>query len=186
MPAPKPRPLLLRLCGLVALAILLAIVSTHCAQNAPSISRPATELTLSQIVVDARQPTEWNDPQWNIRDISDPGCNGSYRTFEHDISLQDLAGHAVKTIHVTSYRLFPSAPSNRQKDIRQRVLEVWLGKFRTAFRQLPWAEMTSWSINAIVEFDDGKRGSLLTDGTHVRLLDHDGKFWFLRLLPAAQ
>ena len=170
----------------MALLILLAIVPANCAQNPSSPNRAATDLTLSQIVVDARQPTDWNDPQWNIRDIPDPGCNGSSRNFGHDISLQELASRTVKTIHVTSYRLFPGAPSKKQTDIRQRVREVWLGKFQTAYCQLPWAEMASWSINATVEFDDGKRGSLLTDGTHVRLLDHDAKLWFLRLLPAAQ
>jgi hypothetical protein len=35
--------------------------------------------------------------------------------------------------------------------------------------------MTLWSINAEIEFDDGKRGALLTDGWHVRLKAQDGK-----------
>ncbi len=166
--------------------MLLASVPACCAQNASSTFPPTTGPTLSQIFVDPREPTDWNDPQWNIREAPDPGCNGAYRTSQRDVSLQELAGHPVKTIRVTAYRLNANTPSQKQTDIRQQVLEVWSGKFRTAFCQIAWAEKTNWSINATVEFDDGKRGSLLTDGWHVRLLDHDGKFRFLRLLPAAQ
>jgi hypothetical protein len=176
----------LRLCRLLVPVIWLAIVPACCAQNAPSTSQPTAVLPLSQIFVDSQKPTDWNDPQWKIREVPNPGCNGGYKTSDQDVSLQELAGHAVKAIHVTAYRLNANVPRKEPKDIRQQVLDVWLGKFRTAFCQIAWAESTNWSINATVEFDDGKRGSLLTDGSHVRLLDHEGKFWFLRLLPAAQ
>jgi hypothetical protein len=179
-------PANLRFHGLLVPIMLLAFVPICSAQDAPTSFRPTVVFTLNQVFVDARQPTVWNDPQWNIREVPNPACNGGYRASEHDISLQELAGHSVKAIHVTAYRLNASAPSKDRKDIRQQVLDVWLGKFRTAFCQISWAENTNWSINASVEFDDGKRGALLTDGSHVRLLDHDGKFWFLRLLPAAQ
>jgi hypothetical protein len=49
-----------------------------------------------------------------------------------------------------------------------------------------WDEGTWWSIESAVEFEDGKKGLLITDGLHVALRDHDGKNWFFRLLPAAQ
>jgi hypothetical protein len=41
-------------------------------------------------------------------------------------------------------------------------------------------------LEAVIEFEDGKRSALITDGEHVALQDHESKNWFFRLLPDAQ
>jgi hypothetical protein len=68
----------------------------------------------------------------------------------------------------------------------QTVLSVWNGKFQFSTCFIGWAEPNWWSVEARLEFVDGKQGVLVTDGTHVALKDHDGATWFFRLLPAAQ
>jgi hypothetical protein len=42
------------------------------------------------------------------------------------------------------------------------------------------------NVEASIEFEDGKRSSLVTDGGHVRVQDRTGKYWFMRLAPAVQ
>lgn len=155
------------------------------AQNAPAPAASSSGLTLEQILVDAKQPTAWNGPHWKVHDDRDAACKEAYPSFDHAISVQELAGGPVKAIHVTAY-LQTAAPKTAELDLRQRVLKVWKGEFRTGACQILWAEGTWWSIKADVEFADGRHGSLLTDGVHVRLQAHDGKIWYFRLLPAAQ
>jgi hypothetical protein len=44
-----------------------------------------------------------------------------------------------------------------------------------------WAEVTLWNIEASVEYEDGKRALVLTDGWHIEVQDREGKQWFTRL-----
>jgi hypothetical protein len=71
-------------------------------------------------------------------------------------------------------------------DVPKTLEKVWNGQFQTAWCRIDWAEMTLWSIEANVEFEDGKQAKLYTDGSHVAFQDHAGNSWFIRLLPAAQ
>ena len=45
--------------------------------------------------------------------------------------------------------------------------------------------MALWSIESTLEFKDGKKGLLITDGEHVAVRDHGGKSCFFRLWPGA-
>jgi hypothetical protein len=155
------------------------------AQTTPAPAAPSSGLTLDQIFVDAKKPTAWNDPHWKIQDDRDAACTEARPYFDHAISVQELASGPAKAIHVTAY-LSTAAPKTAELDLRQRVLKVWKGEFRAGACQILWSEGAVWSIKADIEFGDGKRGSLLTDGVHVRLQAHDGKIWYFRLLPAAQ
>lgn len=99
-------------------------------------------------------------------------------------TVAELVGGWPKTIRVT--RLVPSTGHATDEEIRCDLTKVWAGKFQSASCETDWAEGTFWRIDATVEFFDGKRSIFLTDGSHVEVQDHDGKYWFLRLLPAAQ
>ncbi len=99
--------------------------------------------------------------------------------FDHYLSVESFVGGKVKSIHVVRYdpRLTPF-------QIREEVQRVWLGLFWDASSYMGWAEGSIWNIDASVEYEDGKRSSLITDGGHVRVQDREGKYWFIRLWPA--
>jgi hypothetical protein len=99
--------------------------------------------------------------------------------FDRYLSVESFVGGKVKSIHVVRYdpRLTPF-------QIREEVQRVWLGVFWTASSFIGWAEGSIWNIDASVEYEDGKRSSLITDGGHVRVQDREGKYWFIRLWPA--
>ena len=99
--------------------------------------------------------------------------------FDRYLSVESFVGGNVKSIHVIRYdpRLTPF-------QIREEVQKVWLGAFYGASSYLGWAEGTIWNIEVSVEYEDGKRCSLITDGGHVRVQDREGKYWFIRLWPA--
>ncbi len=109
-------------------------------------------------------------------------CEGRY--LNRPTSVADFIGGRIKDIRVV--RFDRAIGFSATEELRNSVRKVWLGEFQYAACQINWAEFSLWSIEAIVEFEDGKRSELLTDGSHVALQDHDGKSWFFRLLPAAQ
>jgi hypothetical protein len=41
-----------------------------------------------------------------------------------------------------------------------------------------------WNIRATVEYEDGKKSTMLTDGLHVQVQDREGKYWYMREWPA--
>lgn len=113
------------------------------------------------------------------------GSCGKTRLYsEGPTTVEALAGAKVKTIRV----IRATAKSNPQQveDLRETLRHVWRSKFVTAACEIEWSEGNWWSTESVLEFEDGARGALITDGVHVGLRDHDGKRWFLRLLPAAQ
>lgn len=91
-------------------------------------------------------------------------------------------GGRVKTITIVRF----AGPTMGSSNVQEAVRKVWEGKFQSSSCFVDWAEPTMWSIEARVDFEDGTRGVLITDGSHVAFQGHDGKSWFLRLLPAAQ
>ena len=112
------------------------------------------------------------------------GCGGGYSILEHPTTVGEFEGENVKSIRVI--RFANSQASLTKKQLQNELLKVWLGKFQTVYCYLPWDEVALWSIEAKIEFEDGKWSALITDGVHVALQDHDGKGWYFRLLPAAQ
>jgi hypothetical protein len=96
----------------------------------------------------------------------------------------DFVGAKVKALRVLHYARQRKPP--KAKEIKTFVRKVWQGSFQGAACGILWDEGAWWSIESAVEFEDGRQGLLVTDGTHVALRDHEGKNWFFRLLPAAQ
>jgi hypothetical protein len=91
----------------------------------------------------------------------------------------------VRLIRVTHYGwVGASSPPRSHLDVQQEVRKVWSGKFQHVACAMMWAEGGNWNIKATIEFDDGKSGSLMTDGMHVQFQDRNGKYWFIRLRPA--
>jgi hypothetical protein len=142
-----------------------------------------SDLKLEQIVVDPRvinSSSPW--PPANQPPSSTPGsCNVEFEQYR---TVEAFLGGKVKAIHVVRFY----SPNNSQPaGLQSRILEVWLGVFRSAWCGILWSESTVWGLEASVEYEDGKRGSIMTDGSgHVQVEDREGRFWFFRLWPAAQ
>jgi hypothetical protein len=113
-------------------------------------------------------------------------CNGGYRWLDQPTTVEHFAGGRLKTIRVIHYAAPGGGKAPSPGEVGNKVLNVWQGKFRAAFCSLPWSEGTWWTSESTLEFEEGKRGTLITDGVHVFLRDRDGKPWFFRLYPAAQ
>ncbi len=99
--------------------------------------------------------------------------------FDRYVSIESSVGGRVKTIRVIRHD-----PNLTSSQVRDKVRKVWLGSFWHATSQITWAEANFWNIEATVEYEDGKRISILTDGGHVQVQDREGKYWFIRLWPA--
>jgi hypothetical protein len=184
------------------------MVFEHC----PSISSPKTrqeptsnqligDLQLEQIIIEPQKPNSERvgipptplSPDGNSSALVElPQCwsgpsldrRGEWEAlgwvyFDRYLSIESFVGGKAKSIHVVKYdpRLTPF-------QIRGEVQKVWLGMFWDASNYQAWAEVTLWNIEASVEYEDGKRSSLVTDGSHVRVQDPEGKYWFIRLWPA--
>ncbi len=99
-------------------------------------------------------------------------------------SVGESMGGRVKTIMVLRSAV-PGWPPRPTSKVRETLRKVWNGKFDGASCFPFWAEHTFWPIEAELEFEDGTHGLLITDGWHVVFQDHDGRIWFLRLMPNA-
>lgn len=90
-------------------------------------------------------------------------------------SLEQLAGGKVKRIRVMrASGRFKGAPLPKPEEVRATVEKIWSRKFGVGMCQIEWDEGAFWSIQAELEFKDGSKGVLITDGRHVALQDHDG------------
>ena len=180
--------------------------------DAPQTSKAEPDLignlTLNQIVVDAPQPTvrdpktltppqpsleslkadlEAEDPQcwFGLASLTDRSAweHLSNVNFGSWVSIEDFVGGRVNVIHVSHV----TADSHlTPEQIKEQVRKVWLGSFRSISTSIMWSEGNPWNIEATVEFDDGKPTSISMDTSgHVQVQDRQGKYWFLRLWPAA-
>jgi len=147
----------------------------------------ASDANLPAIIVDSPAASKYGEMTKAARELENPVCNGGYHFLEHSTTVGDFVGGKVKTIRVLRTAPFrPLAKPPTQDETRQKLKRVWQGKFQQFACQIDWAEGTFWSIEAVVEFGDGKRSPVVTDGVHVALQDHNGNSAFLRLFPAAQ
>ena len=83
-------------------------------------------------------------------------------------------GQSVKTIRVVRYD-----PGLTPAEIRHEVQKTWLGIW-----MLDSPERSVWNIEALLEYDDGKRATMLIGGDNVEVKDRDGDCGFIRLWPA--
>lgn len=116
--------------------------------------------------------------------ILDAPCGGRYKYLDHPTTVGKFEGEKIKAIQVVYFAGWGNAPT--QEELRDTLRKVWQGKFQSVSCQVDWDEETIWTVEAVVEFEDGTRNELFTDGAHVALQGHDGKSYFFRLLPAAQ
>jgi hypothetical protein len=121
-------------------------------------------------------PQCWSGPTLDRRGEWESLCEVSFNQF---LSIEDFVGGKVKRIRVVRY-----GPRLTTDQIKEEVRKVWLGQFHYATCQIEWAEGTMWNIRATVEYADGKKSSLLTDGLHVQVQDREGKYWYMREWPA--
>jgi len=104
-------------------------------------------------------------------------CGGRTLPMGQSITLEELAGGKVKTIRlVSAEELRGWTP----KEAREVVEKVWSKQFGWMACQIQWDEGFGFAVEAVLDFEDGKQGLMITDGTHVGLQDHEGNHWFLR------
>lgn len=147
----------------------------------------ASDVNLPAIIVDSPPASDYGEMTKAARGLENPVCNGGYHFLEHSTTVGEFVGGKVKTLRVLRTAPFrPFAKPPALDEARQKLKRVWQGKFQQFACQIDWAEGTFWSIEALMEFGDGKRSPLITDGVHVALQDHNGNSAFFRLFPAAQ
>jgi hypothetical protein len=150
---------------------------------APSVlcgQKSATSQSAAPVIrVDSATASDWAELNRKVKTLENPSCNGGYRYFDQPTIVADLARAKVKAIRLVHF-VNQRNPATRD-GLRTMIRNVWIGKFQARFCQIAWAEGTFWSIEAVVEFEDGKESALITDGVHVALQDHEGKSWFFRL-----
>jgi hypothetical protein len=142
-----------------------------------ALRSPAAQETRSSNTVDV--PQCWSGPSLERRPEWEALCQLS---FDRYVSVESFVGGKVNVVRVVRYdpKLTPS-------EIRDEVRKAWLGVFRSAACEINWAEWNHWNIEASVEYEDGKRTSILMDGwIHVQVQDRTGKYWYIRLFPAVQ
>lgn len=160
----------------------LALFLVGCSSPWQNLANSRT--TSPGILVDSMTVSDHGELAGEVKTLEAVSCNGGSRYLEHPTSAGEFVCGKVKNIRVV-YIARKSKPPTAE-EVRKSMTKVWQGKFQASFCQIPWAEPTFWSIESILEFEDGRQGALITDGVHVALQNHDGKNWFFRLSPAAQ
>jgi hypothetical protein len=97
-------------------------------------------------------------------------------------TVEAFVGGKVKAIRAV--RLLGPNESG-PAEIQSRIMSAWHGVFRTADCFMEWSELRGWNLEASIEYEDGKRTSMLIDsGIHVQVQDREGRVWFIRLWPS--
>jgi hypothetical protein len=154
------------------ICLLVATISLSQSSTLPQTPAPG-------FVLDSAVSTQSEELRRDAEGLNDVQCNGHYIYLERPTTVGAFMGFPVKMVRVTRYAQTIESPAGTK--LRQILEKVWGGQFRSASCFIGWAEFTPWSIEGVVEFQDGKRGSLITDGFHVALQNHAGKTWFIRL-----
>jgi hypothetical protein len=76
-------------------------------------------------------------------------------------------------------------PQLTPAQIKDEVQRMWLGLFAMPTPSKTWPESNAWNIEASVEYEDEMHASILIDGTHVKVQDRNGRYWFIRVWTAA-
>jgi hypothetical protein len=161
----------------------IALASLHFASLLHAQGSAISQIQSPKIRID-NVSGEWADLTRKVNALESTKCNGQYVSLNAGTTVEAFVGGRVKDIRVI--RFVGVGNSATRKEVRNRITRVWRGKLKDVSCYLGWDEGTYWSIEAIVEFEDGKRGALITDGFHVAMQDHAGKTWFVRLFPATQ
>ena len=172
--------------------------------KAPATAPMIGSLKLDQIVIEPQQLPPDGKPFISVRTpepppykyVEPPQCWSGFASADHRaeweglgisslmfdryVSVEEFVGGKVRSIHVTRHD-----PKLTPEQIRNEVRKVWLGIFWHAASTIGWSEGNQWNIGASVEFEDGKRISLVMDAwIHVQVQDRAGNYWYIRLWPA--
>jgi hypothetical protein len=162
--------------GWRAMVVLLLVAGVAGGQEAAKKKGNRTPIETSGMTT-----AEFSELARNVRAMDDgKHCGRRELEFGKTISLEELAGGKVKAIRVVRAETYKGAPAVKAEEARAKLEKVWSGRFGFMACQIGWAEPTLWSVEAELEFEDGKKGVLITDGWHVALEDHEGNNWFLR------
>jgi hypothetical protein len=179
------------------------MVFEYCSTVSTSIPKPPTksdpvgDLRPEQIVIEPQQSVNPYSPVFDLPPSnfkpnnavelppcwSGPSLDKRYEwesspmiTFDPSITVESFVSGKVKVIRVVRYN-----PKLSPSQIRDEVRKVWFGSFSLATSMIIWSEGSPWNIQASVEYEDGKRTSILMDGwIHVQVEDREGKYWFIR------
>lgn len=163
-----------------AAVLSVAALAAHAQELAPPLPIP--------IVLGTPVTVPENLMQLEVRSISTLGCEGVPSNEHARVpanTLQDLLGGKVKEIQVIRVTpLQPSAPQVTGLYTPPAVLAVK----RALRRRIQdgncaqvWTERPAWTVQADIQFEDGIKRKLFTDGTFVAAQDRSGRAWFLRL-----
>jgi hypothetical protein len=152
---------------------------SRCYAQNPSAPEPSSP----PILVDSATPVSRQELSEKVSSIERTSCSQPECRIYNPITVAEFAGTPkVKSIRVLHYaRLNPPLDP---KDLQKTLRRVWESSlYETPSCGIVWSEVTFWSIEASLDFDDGKQGLLITDGSHIALRDHDSHTWFFRLPP---
>jgi hypothetical protein len=154
---------------------------------APALLGQETDSASPEIFFDSDSGnrTTWAELAKSVKVLESLPCN-RVRRFDLPQSVGESVGGKVKAIRILRFTRFGPRAELQVSEVQELVRKVWMGKFQASSCFIDWAEGTLWLLEARLEFEDGHRGALFTDGSHVALQGYDGKSWFFRLLPAAQ
>ena len=85
---------------------------------------------------------------------------------------------------ITVIRYVAGWDAQTQEVVRRKLFELTRRELEPPMSQILWSEMTTWSIQATMEFSEGSIVQILTDGSHTCVIDEAGKPWFFRISPA--
>jgi len=156
----------------------------------PATADPGAYVVPEQIVIEAQTLV---NGQWkivhgpsreNMMGIGLPNWPPCWRgpDVESHLSIGKFLGK-VRSIRVTGH-----SPSLTPVEIQDEIRRVWLSTVTLASNIIVWSEGSPWNVEAVVEFDDGRRNAILMDGwVHLFVKDLSSNNWlFLRTSAANQ
>ena len=156
--------------------VIVTLTAIGCAQVGPKNKERYTP-----IVTDGMTTGEFGQIREKARAM-ERAKNCGQRMWKEGMpfSLEELAGAKVKRIQVVRAETYKISPAPKPEQVRMAIEKVWSRKFESMGCQIEWDEAVMWTVEAELEFEDGKKGTLITDGWHVAIQDHDGHNWFVR------
>jgi hypothetical protein len=139
-----------------------------------------SSVPLPRIVFDYAVSGDSNGISADVKKLDLTDCKRVPSRYNSETNVSDLAAGKVKKIRVL--RTSSTFKPVKHEELQRMLLKVWLSTtLECCACGIEWDEMTFWSIDAALEFEDGKKGVLITDGTHVAMQDHDGRKLFFRI-----
>ncbi len=164
-----------------------ALIALITGEEALCQSPVGEALPLPNLVTDSYTKIPLRDLMRKADLLQVPGCSNDTGFLRTPVSLADFV-RGPATVEAMfggtfqSIRILRVADPLMIRDAPEKVLaKVWNSKIQDAACFMMWSEMATWDIEALVQFTDGKKSELYTDGFHLAFQDHGGRVWFTRL-----